>query len=112
MQKCATPTTAVSQLSHSRPSPPTRTRRAANTSRRPNGIVAWSSASLPSLAGNAHEKGAHVQIEGELRSREIATKNSDFKRRIWEIRVDSILKLDRAEKAGPEDQDTGEEPAA
>jgi single-strand DNA-binding protein len=57
-------------------------------------------------------KGAHVQIEGELRSREIATKNSDFKRRIWEIRVDSILKLDRAEKAGAEDQDAGEEPAA
>ena len=57
-------------------------------------------------------KGAHVQVEGELRSREIAAKNSDFKRRIWEIRVDSIFKLDRAEKAGPEDQDTGEEPAA
>ena len=57
-------------------------------------------------------KGAHVQVEGELRSREIAAKNSDFKRRIWEIRVDSVLKLDRAEKAGPEDQDPGEEPAA
>ena len=57
-------------------------------------------------------KGAHVQVEGELRSREIASKNSDFKRRIWEIRVDSILKLDRAEKSGPEDQDAGEEPAA
>lgn len=57
-------------------------------------------------------KGAHVQIEGELRSREIAVKNSDFKRRIWEIRVNSILKLDRAEKAGPEDQDAEEEPAA
>ena len=57
-------------------------------------------------------KGAHVQIEGELCSREIAAKNSDSKRRIWEIRVDSILKIDRAEKADPEDQDTGEEPAA
>ena len=57
-------------------------------------------------------KGAHVQIEGELRSREIATKNSDFKRRIWEIRIDSILKLDRAERASTEDQDAGEEPAA
>jgi single-strand DNA-binding protein len=57
-------------------------------------------------------KGAHVQIEGALRSRELAVKNCDFKRRIWEIRVDSILKLDRAEKAGPEDQDAEEEPAA
>jgi single-strand DNA-binding protein len=56
-------------------------------------------------------KGAHVQVEGELRSREIASKNSDFKRSIWEIRVDSILKLDRAEKASSE-EDAGEEPAA
>jgi single-strand DNA-binding protein len=29
-------------------------------------------------------RGAHVQIEGELRSREIAAKNSDFKRRSGE----------------------------
>jgi single-strand DNA-binding protein len=57
-------------------------------------------------------KGAHVQIEGELRSREITTKNSDFKRRIWEIHVDSILKLDRAERAGAEDKDAREDPAA
>ena len=57
-------------------------------------------------------KGAHVQIEGELRSREIATKDSDCKRRVWEIRVDSILKLDRVEKAVPEDQDAAEEPVA
>ena len=57
-------------------------------------------------------KGAHVQIEGELRSRDITAKNTDFKRRIWEIRVNSILKLDRAEKASPDDQDADEEPAA
>jgi len=57
-------------------------------------------------------KGAHVQIEGQLRSRELAVKNFDFKRRVCEIRVGSILKLDRAEKAGSEDQDAGEEPAA
>jgi single-strand DNA-binding protein len=57
-------------------------------------------------------KGAHVQIEGELRSREYASKKTDSKQRIWEIRVNSILKLDRAEKAGLDDQDVGEEPAA
>jgi single-strand DNA-binding protein len=57
-------------------------------------------------------KGAHVQIEGELRSREYASKKTDSKQRIWEIRVDSILKLDRAEKAGLDDQDVGEGPAA
>jgi single-strand DNA-binding protein len=57
-------------------------------------------------------KGAHVQIEGELRSREYASKKTDSKQRIWEIRIDSILKLDRAEKAGLDDQDVGEGPAA
>jgi single-strand DNA-binding protein len=61
-------------------------------------------------------KGAHIQVEGELRSREYDSKKADSKQRVWEIRVDSILKLDRAEKVGPEDQErvgpSGEEPAA
>ena len=49
-------------------------------------------------------KGSHLQIEGELRSREYQDKkNGSAKRRVWEIRVDSILKLDRAEKASAED---------
>ncbi len=60
-------------------------------------------------------KGAHVQIEGELRSREYDSKKADSKQRAWEVRVDSILTLDRAEKAAPEDMDRngepGEEPA-
>jgi len=55
-------------------------------------------------------KGAHVQVEGELRSRDYNSKKTDTKHRIWEIRVDSILKLDRAEKAGPEDQEHEEVP--
>ena len=50
-------------------------------------------------------KGAHLQIEGELRSREYADKkNGNATRRVWEVRVDSILKLDRAEKATADDQ--------
>src|SRR6201996_1580248 len=49
------------------------------------------------------KKGAHIQVEGELRSREYDSKKTDSKQRIWEIRVDSILKLDRAEKSAPED---------
>ena len=61
-------------------------------------------------------KGAHIQVEGELRSREYESKKTDTKRRVWEIRVASILKLDRAEKAAPEDQEhedaTQEETAA
>jgi single-strand DNA-binding protein len=55
-------------------------------------------------------KGAHIQVEGELRSREYVSKKTDSKQRIWEIRVDSILKLDRAEKAAPEEQDQSELP--
>ena len=61
-------------------------------------------------------KGAHVQVEGELRSQEYDSKKTDSKQRVWEVRVSSILKLDRAEKSAPEDQDrddaTQEETAA
>src|ERR1700689_2353654 len=49
-------------------------------------------------------KGAHIQVEGELRSREKDSRTTDSRRRVWEIRVASILKLDRAEKAAPEEQ--------
>ena len=55
-------------------------------------------------------KGAHVQVEGELRSREYDSKKTDSKQRVWEIRVSSILKLDRAEKAAPEDQENEDAP--
>src|ERR1700674_4800894 len=55
-------------------------------------------------------KGAHVQVEGELPSREYQSKKTDTKQRVWEIRVATILKLDRAEKAAPEDQDHDEVP--
>ena len=52
-------------------------------------------------------KGSHIQIEGELRSREFEDKkNGNAKRRAWEIRVDSILKLDRAEKASVDEAST------
>jgi single-strand DNA-binding protein len=49
-------------------------------------------------------KGAHVQVEGELRSREYTSKKTETEQRIWEIRVGTILKLDRAEKSLPEEQ--------
>src|ERR1700693_1993857 len=55
-------------------------------------------------------KGAHIQVEGELRSREYDSKKTDSKRRVWEIRVTSILKLDRAEKPTPDDQEKDLEP--
>ena len=50
-------------------------------------------------------KGAHVQVEGELRSREYTSKKTDTAQRIWEIRVVTIMKLDRAEKSLPEEQE-------
>src|SRR6202041_2970765 len=58
---------------------------------------------LSEFAGTL-KKGAHIQVEGELRSREYDSKKTDSKQRIWEIKVDSILKLDRAEKAAPQNQ--------
>ncbi|MGD0446912.1 MAG: single-stranded DNA-binding protein [Edaphobacter sp.] len=48
-------------------------------------------------------KGAHLAVEGELRSREREDRKTNAKLRVWEIRVFSILKLDRAEKATPEE---------
>ena len=54
-------------------------------------------------------KGAHVQVEGELRSREYTSKKTETEQRIWEIRVGTILKLDRAEKSLPEEQAQDEE---
>jgi single-strand DNA-binding protein len=55
-------------------------------------------------------KGAHVQVEGELRSREYTSKKTETEQRVWEIRIGTILKLDRAEKSGPEEQ--GQDDAA
>ena len=64
---------------------------------------------LSEFAGTL-KKGAHIQVEGELRSREYDSKKTDSKRRIWEIKVDSILQLDRAEKCAPEDGEKEDAP--
>lgn len=62
------------------------------------------------------KKGAHIQVEGELRSRKYDCKKTNSAQTIWEIRVNSILKLDRAAKANAEEQEdddaTPEETAA
>ena len=49
-------------------------------------------------------KGAHVQLEGEIRTREYTQKSggnnsADAKKSITEVRVTSIAKLDRPKKA-------------
>lgn len=66
---------------------------------------------LSKFAG-APTKGAHVHVEGEIRSREYVpkkagsrSKRAETKQRVWKIRVSSILKLDRAEKAAEEEQE-------
>ena len=55
------------------------------------------------------KKGAHLQVEGELRSRKYDSKKTGAEQTIWEIRVSSILKLDRAEKTSPEEQEAADE---
>ncbi len=44
------------------------------------------------------KKGAHVHVEGELRAREY--EKDGVKQKVFECRLESILKLDRAERRG------------
>jgi single-strand DNA-binding protein len=55
------------------------------------------------------KKGAHVQVEGEIRHTEYTPKKAKKPVRTDSIRVNSILKLDRAEKAVAEEQEANEE---
>ena len=65
-------------------------------------------AGMASAAANL-KKGAHVLIEGELRTREydreitVGDQTISVNQRVWEIRVNSIIKLDRAAKTGGDD---------
>jgi single-strand DNA-binding protein len=49
------------------------------------------------------KKGAHLQVEGEIRHTEYTPKKAKKPVRTDNIRVNSILKLDRAEKAAAEE---------
>ena len=55
------------------------------------------------------KKGAHLQVEGELRSRKFDSNKTGAEQTIWEIRVESILNLDRAEKFSPEEDEASAE---
>jgi single-strand DNA-binding protein len=48
----------------------------------------------------ALNKGAHVQIEGEIRTREYTPASNAGKKSITEIRILSLVKLDRPKKTG------------
>ena len=58
---------------------------------------------LADFAGSL-SKGVHVAVEGELRSHEyqrelaVGTQKTTLTQRVWEIRIDSVLKLDGAAK--------------
>ena len=62
---------------------------------------------LATFAGSL-KKSAHVEIDGELRSREYVSKKTNATTRVWEIKVKSILKLDRAEQAAAEEAEFDE----
>jgi single-strand DNA-binding protein len=54
-------------------------------------------------------KGTHIQVEGELRTRGYTAEETTTEQRIWEIRVGTILKVDRTEKPLPEEQPQDEQ---
>ena len=70
---------------------------------------------LADFAGTL-SKGAHVAVEGELRSHEyqrelaVGTQKTSITQRVWEIRVDSVLKLDRAAKREASEENHEEVP--
>ena len=55
------------------------------------------------------KKGAHVQVEGEIRHTEYTPKKAKKPVRTDSIRISSILKLDHAEKAAAEEQEAEQE---
>src|SRR5271163_4580819 len=58
----------------------------------------------------ALKKGAHIQVEGELCSRKYDSKKTNSEQTVWEIRVNSILKLDRAAKSTAEEREEDDAP--
>ena len=66
---------------------------------------------LAEFAGTL-KKGAHLMVEGGLRSRKYDSTKTNSEVTIWEIRVDSILKLDRAAKATADEQEEESEDVA
>jgi len=54
-------------------------------------------------------KGAYVEVEGELQSREYTPDSDGDKRRVWEVRAHSITQLEHPPRAAAENLDA--EPA-
>jgi single-strand DNA-binding protein len=70
---------------------------------------------LAELVGTL-SKGAHVAVEGELRSHKyqrevvLGEQKTGIQQRVWEVPVDSVLKLNRAAKREPNVEKTEEVP--
>jgi single-strand DNA-binding protein len=70
---------------------------------------------LADFAGTL-SRGTHVAVEGELRSHEyqcelaVGAQKTTIVQRIWEVRVDSVLKLDRAAKRESSEENHEEVP--
>ena len=113
-EKKGQPTQPTSRSSRSQPRRPGRTTAGSWESRTEwHRCVAFGK--LADFAGTL-TKGAHVAIEGELRSHEyqrelaVGTQKTTISQRVWEIRVDSVLKLDRAAKRESTDENHEEVP--
>jgi single-strand DNA-binding protein len=71
-------------------------------------IISWNK--LAEWAGTL-QKGAYIEVEGELRYREYTPAESDRSVRVAEIHANSILALDRSERqpvSAPESEPTGD----
>ena len=71
-------------------------------------IISWNK--LAEWAGTL-QKGAYIEVEGELRYREYTPAESDRSVRVAEIHANSILALDRSERqpvSAPESEPAGE----
>ena len=64
-------------------------------------VIVWGDQFADYAAGL--KKGAHVLVEGSLRSREY--QKDGVKHRVFECKADSILKLDRSEREAEPDSD-------
>ena len=63
---------------------------------------------LAEFAGTL-KKGDHLLVQGEYVSRTFDSTKTGTEQTVWELRVDMISKLDRAEKASPEEQEAVDE---
>lgn len=55
------------------------------------------------------KKGDHLLVDGEYVSRTFDSTKTGTEQTVWEVHVESILKLQRAERVSPEEQEAADE---